>query len=104
MLKSQKRTITPLIKNAYSLYFDCEIGDKDKIWAPPDIYCISCVASLTSWLNHKRSSIDFVIPVIWKELSNHVTDIHFFMTTPVTHGISKKKRLALTYPYIPSAM
>ena len=26
------------------------------------------------------------------------------MITPVTHGISKKKRLALTYPNIPSAM
>ena len=26
------------------------------------------------------------------------------MTTPVIHGISKKKRLALTYPNIPSAM
>jgi hypothetical protein len=102
-LKSQKRTITPMIKKAYSLYFGCGIGDQDKPWAP-HICCISCVASLSSWLKHKRSSMGFAIPMIWREPSNHVNDCYFCMTTPVTHGISKKKRLALTYPNIPSAM
>ena len=92
-LKSQKRTITPLIKKAYSLYFDGKIRDQDKLWGP-HICCISCVAGLTSWLKHKRSSMGFAIPMIWREPSNHVTDCYFSMTTPITHGISKKKRLS----------
>ena len=72
-LKSQKRTITPLIKKTYSLYFGGKIEDLDKLWGP-HIYCISCVAGLTTWIKHKRSSVGFAIPMIWRELLNHATD------------------------------
>ena len=43
----------------------------------------------------------FTIPMMWREPSNHITDCYFCMTT---HNVSKKKRLAMTYPNIPSAM
>ena len=88
MLKLQKGTITPLIKKACSLYFDYKIRDQDKPRVPC-IYFISCVAGLTSWLKHKRSSMSFAILMIWREPSNHATD-YFCMTTPILYGISKK--------------
>jgi len=34
MLESQTRSITPLIKKAYHLFFGCKLGDQDKKWAP----------------------------------------------------------------------
>jgi len=34
MLASQRRSIKPLIKKAYHLYFGCKLGDQDKNWAP----------------------------------------------------------------------
>lgn len=92
-----------MIKKAYSLYFGCRNGNQDKPWTQY-ICCISCVASLSSWLKHKRSSMDFAIPMIWRGPSNHVINCYFCVTTSVTHGISKKKRLFLTYPNKQSAM
>lgn len=31
---SQKRSITPMVKKAYHLYFGCKTSDQDKNWAP----------------------------------------------------------------------
>jgi len=50
-----QRNITPKLKTAYRYkhYFDCELGDQDKPWAP-HIVCNSCYSSLTSWLDRSR--------------------------------------------------
>ena len=32
--KVQRRNMTPLVKKAYELYFQCHVGDQDKVWAP----------------------------------------------------------------------
>jgi len=32
-LASQRRSLTPLIKKAYHLYFSCKLGDQDEVGA-----------------------------------------------------------------------
>ena len=100
-LKSQKWTI--MSTKAYTLFFGCEIGDQDKAWAP-HICCISHASGLCFWLNKKRSSMGFAIPMITIELSNHMYNHYFCMTTPLTYGISNKDKSALTCPNIPSTV
>src|SRR5678816_1272648 len=46
----------------------------------------------------------FAIPMIWRELSNHVNDCYFCMIPPVSHGMSRKKKATVKYPKIPSAI
>ena len=52
-LSRYKRNITDRIKNLYSTYFGCKVGDQDKLWAP-HICCIDCVNDLTSWFSGKK--------------------------------------------------
>lgn len=102
---SQKRSITPLIKKAYQLYFGYQIGDQDKQWAP-HICCNACASSLRNWLNRKKRSMRFAVPMVWREPTNHVNDCYFCMIPHVGQGtgISKKKKSVINYPNIPSAM
>ena len=102
-LASQKRTITPMIKKAYYLYFGCKLGDQDKSWAP-HICCTSCTAGLSNWLHGKRQAMPFAVPMIWREPTDHVNNCYFCLVPPVDHGITKKRAQALQYPNIPSAL
>jgi len=49
MLASQRRSITPLIKKMYHLYFGYKLGDQDKKWAL-HIVCKSCAVCLGGWI------------------------------------------------------
>src|SRR5215813_14488332 len=73
---SQKRRITTVIKKAYNLYFGCEIGDQNKNWAP-HICCNSCRSRLVQWLNGKKPSMPFAVPMIWREPTDHVSNCYF---------------------------
>ena len=64
--KSQSKTITSKVKLAYEHYFGCKLGDQDKPWAP-HLCCSTCYSSLTKWLNGKRNSMPFSVPMIWRE-------------------------------------
>jgi len=44
-LASQKRSVTPLIKEAYYLYFGCKLGDQDMKRTPHNV-CKSCAIRL----------------------------------------------------------
>ena len=99
----QKRTLSPMIRHAYHLYFGCKVGDQDKGWAP-HICCNRCAVNLRGWLKRERTSMPFAVPMIWREPTNHTTDCYFCMIPPVKQGISKKKKWTLTYPDIPSAI
>ena len=46
----------------------------------------------------------FVVPVVWREPSNHATDCYFCKVPPVSGGIAKKKKWTIVYPNIPSAL
>src|SRR5271165_6535673 len=47
--KTQKVSMTPLVKKAYELYFGCKVGDQDKVWAP-HICCKHCAVNLRGWV------------------------------------------------------
>lgn len=100
---SQKRSITGMIKKAYNLYFGCKIGDQDKSWAP-HICCNYCGTALEQWLNGKKPSMRFAVPMIWREPTDHVSNCYFCMVPPIEKGLNKKKKLSVHYPNIPSAI
>ena len=103
MFASQKRKITAVVKKVYHHYFGCKVGDQDKSWAP-QYCCDTCVTNLHQWLNKKRTSMPFAIPVVWREPTDHSSNCYFCMIPPVAKGISRKKKWTVEYPYIPSAL
>ena len=88
---SQKGPLTSMIKKAYHLSFGCKVGDQDKSWAP-HICCYSCATNLRQWLNGKRKSMPFAVPMIWREPTDHTSNCYFCMVPPVSKRISKKKK------------
>jgi hypothetical protein len=70
---SQKLAIIPITRKPYHLYFGCQVGDQDKNW-DPHLRCNMCTTSLRSWLSHRRRSVSFAIPVIWREQTDNISD------------------------------
>ena len=99
--KDQRNKLTKQLKNAYKLYFGCKVGDQDKLWAP-HVCCKNCYIALTQWLNGKRKSMPFAVPMIWREPTNHYTDCYFCLTNIA--GFSKKNKSKIVYPDCPSAI
>jgi len=102
-LTSKRRSITPLIKKAYHLYFGCKLGDQDKKWAP-HIVCKSCAIRLGGWINCKGMTVPFAVPMVWMEPSNHISDGYLCLTPPVASGMDRKQKQRFDYPNIPSAI
>ncbi|XP_065444006.1 uncharacterized protein LOC101953070 isoform X3 [Chrysemys picta bellii] len=100
---SQKRSITTMVKKAYHLYFGCKTGDQDKRWAP-HICCNTCATNLCQWLNRKRKSMPFAVPMIWREPTDHTSNCYLSWVPPVGKGVSKKKKWIVHYPNIASAI
>ena len=100
---SRRRRITPTIQKAYFFYFGCKLGDQDKKWAP-HVCCITCSSKLNAWVNGKGRCMLFGVPVVWRVPSNHTTDCYFSMVPPIQNGMSMRKKSALVYPNIPSAI
>lgn len=98
---SHQKTLTPLLKKAYMLYFDSKVDDADKLWKP-NIICSSCATTLSGWLRKspKHKSMPFGVPVIWREPTNHFSDCYFCMT--IIKGFSFKTRKSVAYPNIES--
>jgi len=101
-LASQRRSITPLIKKAYHLYFGCKLGDQD-MKGVLHIVCKSWAILLGGWINHKGMAMLLAFPMVWREPSNHSSDCYFCMTPPVTSGMKRKKKQWINYPNIHSA-
>ena len=62
--------------------------------------CKACTENLCGWTNGKRS-LNFGIPMVWREPTNHVTDC-YFCAVDVTN-INRKNRGSLKYPDLHSA-
>ncbi|XP_025417822.1 uncharacterized protein LOC112688704 [Sipha flava] len=75
-IKTQRRKIINDLRNIYKLYFDCPLGDQDKAWVPQTI-CSACSNGLRDWLNKRKSSMPFAIPMVWREQKNHYNDCYF---------------------------
>ena len=100
---SRKRALTPVIKGTYFLYFGCKVDDQDKSWAP-HVCCTSCSSKLNDWVNRKGCSMPFAMPMIWRELTNHLTDCYFCFMPPIYTGITKNKHWTVECPNTPSAI
>ncbi|KAI6657155.1 hypothetical protein LOD99_15941 [Oopsacas minuta] len=99
--KHQRRNIANRVKIGYKYYFGCKVGDQDKNWAP-HICCTVCYASLIQWLNGKKKSMPFAVPMIWREPKNHTSDC-YFCTTNIA-GFSSKNKSKIIYPTCKSAL
>jgi hypothetical protein len=61
------------------------------------VFCFS-----KRWFSGKLRSMQFAVPMIWREPTNHATDCYFCMTN--VKGINKKNKNKIQYPDIPSAI
>jgi len=100
-IKTQRRKITNDLRNIYKLYFGCPLGDQDKAWAPHTI-CSACSNGLRDWLNKRKSSMPFAIPMVWREQKNHYNDCYFCNVN--VNGFSKKNKHNINYPNLDSAI
>jgi hypothetical protein len=96
----QRKAITTIVKNTCThLYFGCKNSDQAKSCVP-HICCRRCARDLSQWLNGKRNSMPFAIPMVWREPSNHASDCYFCRVPPVSGGITKKNKWTIVYPNI----
>ena len=82
-VKTQKRTITPEINKIYQPYFDCPLGDQDKLWS--HVICTACSSGLRDWYNDRKKSMPFAIPMIWREPKDHLTNCYFSKVNVIWH-------------------
>ncbi|KAJ8716001.1 hypothetical protein PYW08_013286 [Mythimna loreyi] len=97
---TQRRVISENVKMLYESYFGFTIGHQDKEWAPHRC-CVTCIANLSNWMNGKRSSMPFAVPMIWREPTSHDMDCYFCLTNVV--GFSRKNKGNIVYPNTSSA-
>ena len=98
--KEQRKPISAFVKRAYFTYFGVRVGDQDKQWAP-HIACKTCVEHLRQWINGKRQSLQFGVPMVWREPKNHHDDCYFCMVN--IKGINRNNRRKWIYPDLESA-
>lgn len=99
--RDQRKSLSTKVKCAYHHYFGMKVSDQDRSWAP-HVCCSICYVGLTQWLNGKRKSMPFAIPMIWREPKDHHSDCYFCMSNIA--GYSKKSKSAISYPNCESAM
>ncbi|KAJ8729128.1 hypothetical protein PYW08_000709 [Mythimna loreyi] len=100
-LTNQRCSITQRLETAYFHYFGIKIKNQDKSWVP-HFSCTTCSTNLIKWLNKKKRSLPFGVPMVWREPTNHANDCYFCLTPPIQHGISRKKKRSVVYPDVAS--
>ena len=93
------KPVTSFIMCAYHAYFGIKLANQDKAWVP-HMVCKAYTETLHRRTNGKRS-LNFGIPMVWMEPTNHVTDC-CFCAADVT-GINRKNQGSLKYPDLQSA-
>jgi hypothetical protein len=100
--KSDRQSVTPLVKKAFELYFGCTLTDQDKKWAS-HVCCTNCASRLRGCLKNKRKvSLPFAVPMVWRETTSNANDC-YFCTTQI-EGLKGKDRKKTEYPNITSAI
>jgi hypothetical protein len=96
----QRRKVTSDLCQIYCLYFGCPLGDQDKSWAP-HVICTACSSGLRDWLNKRKKSMPFAVPMVWREPRDHHSDCYFCMVD--TAGFSSKNKHKIIYPNLDPA-
>ena len=96
--KSQRRSITDNVKEAYYLYFGCKVGEQDKNCAS-HVYCVTCYVKLTEWLQRRNINMSFAVLMIWRQPTSHLEDCYFCITK--IEGFSRKTKDKIVYPTLP---
>jgi len=96
----RRTTISNLLEIAYESYFGCKIGDQDKWWAP-HFACLRCFSYLTQWWKNGSQHLQFGVPMVWREPSNHSTDCYFCQFSVKKYNRNSLK--SIKYPDLPSA-
>ena len=69
-MEKPRKNITDFARQAYLAYFGVALGDQDKSWAAHKV-CKTCLESLRLWSNRERKSLNFGVPMVWREQKNH---------------------------------
>jgi hypothetical protein len=77
--KYRRRSFTPLINKCYGHYFGCKVGGQNKSWAP-HFSCGTCARLFAAWAKCSRC-MPFAIPMVWRELIDHVSDCYFCLSS-----------------------
>ena len=99
--KANRKLISDFYKKAYRAYFQVELGDQDKKWAP-HIICKTCFENMRLWTSGKLKSLGHAIPMIWWEPQNHFN--HCYFCSVSIAELNQKKSKSVTYPSIPTAI
>ena len=62
----------------------------------------NCEEMLRDWTKERRKGLPFGVPMVWRELKDHLNDCFVCMVN--TKGIGKKNRQNIFYPNIPSEL
>ena len=95
--KANRKLISDFYKNAYRAYFQVELGDQDKKWAP-HIVCKTCLENMRLWTSGKLKSLRHSIPMP----QNHLN--HCYFCSVSIAELNQKKSKSVTYPSIPTAI
>ena len=71
--KKQRKPISTVVKSAY---FGVKVRDQNKQWAL-HVAGKTCVEHLRQWINGKRQSLLFGVPMVWKKPKNHSDNCYF---------------------------
>ena len=100
MLAKYRFNVRDFTKTAYKAYFGIKLGDQDKSWAPHKV-CKQCKETLHCWTRVTATSMQFVVPMVWREPKNHHEYCYFCMVD-IT-GWNQRKKKDWYYPDIESA-
>ncbi|GFQ65467.1 uncharacterized protein TNCT_323981 [Trichonephila clavata] len=78
---AHKRAISPVVKTAYFLYFGIKVVELDKPWAQ-HVCCNFCSERMRVWLGGITRAMQFSVPIVWCEPTNHVDNCYFCMAPP----------------------
>ena len=98
--KHQRKGITDFVKQSYFVYFDVNLGDQDKPWAPHQV-CKTCVENLRLWKNGKLKGLRFGVPMVWRRPQNHHDDCYFCLVN--IKGFNRYKKRKWEYLDLKSA-
>ncbi|XP_076327315.1 uncharacterized protein LOC143234118 [Tachypleus tridentatus] len=87
---------------AYKAYFGMPVRDQDKPWAPR-FTCEHYKKTLEGWYRGEKRAMEFAIPRIWRELTDHSSNCYFCMVDPSKHQTGKNA-FPIMYPNLPSSI